>query len=239
MDSSKTNKREFEKLTEEIHDQLADFRKQKLALTASSSFQTQSVPLLHILSLFPEKIDIIFLDTGFLFPETHAFRKQLTRELGLKIRIERSDIPHSQQKDENGLFYYNSDTNYCCHLNKVVPMDRALKDYDVWISGVRADQSSARAGFDPIMETDKGILRYHPLLYWTNKMIYDYLRLYRLPKHPLHDEGYVSIGCMPCTVKWTDQNSRAGRWEGQKKTECGLHTDLAGQKDPSAKPEVV
>lgn len=221
-----TNIQEFEQLVSEIHTSIKDFRKRELKIVGSSSFQTQSVPLLHILSRFEEDLEIIFLDTGFLFPETHEFRKKLVREFGLKVRIERSDIPHSQQRDSNGLFYYNSDTDYCCHLNKVIPMDRALKEYDVWISGVRVDQSKTRAGFQPVMKGNNGIIRYHPMLYWTNKMIYDYIRLYDLPKHPLHDSGYVSIGCVPCTVSWQDATERSGRWEGQSKTECGLHTEL-------------
>src|SRR5699024_9578014 len=125
-------------------------------MVSSSSFQTQSIPLLHILSQYKNDVEIVFLDTGFLFPEIHAFRKQLVREMGLKERIERSDIPHSQQKNSEGIFYYNSDTNYCCHLNKVIPMDRVRKEYDIWISGVRADQSSTRASFDPVMVADNG-----------------------------------------------------------------------------------
>lgn len=221
-----TNIQEFEQIISEIHGTLEDFEAQGLKLVGSSSFQTQSVPLLHILSRFEKEIEIIFLDTGFLFPETHQFRKQLEREFGLKVRIERSDIPHSQQKDSNGLFYYNSDTDYCCHLNKVIPMERALKEYDVWISGVRMDQSEVRAGFQQVMEGKNGIIRFHPMLYWTQKMIYDYIRLYDLPKHPLHDAGYISIGCVPCTVSWQTASERSGRWEGQSKTECGLHTEL-------------
>jgi len=222
-----SNIKEFELITNEIHKKLKDFRDQGLKLVGSSSFQTQSVPLLHILSQFESKIEIIFLDTGFLHPETHQFRKELTRKFGLHIRIERSEIPHSQQRDSNGLFYYNTNTDYCCHLNKVIPMDRALREYDVWISGVRRDQSQTRAEFEPVMRGKNGITRYHPMLFWTQKMIYDYIRLFDLPKHPLHDKGYVSIGCVPCTVSWAQLTSeRGGRWEGLSKTECGLHTEL-------------
>lgn len=221
-----SNKQEFDGFVREIHDRLAVFHQHRMTMVSTSSFQTQSVPLLHILSQFEQEIEIVFLDTGYLFPETHAFRKQLVNELGIKVRIERSEIPHSQQINSDGIFYYNSDTDYCCHINKVIPMDRVLREYDVWISGVRADQSATRANFEPVMETEKGITRYHPMLYWTRKMIYDYIRIYDLPKHPLHDAGYKSIGCMPCTVSWADDMDREGRWQGQSKTECGLHTDL-------------
>lgn len=221
-----SNKQEFEILVDSIHSQLSDFERQGFSLVSSSSFQTQSIPLLHILSLYEKEIEVVFLDTGFLFPETHAFRKQLIKELGIKVRIERSDIPHSQQKNSDGIFYYNSDTDYCCHLNKVIPMDRVRQEYDIWISGVRADQSSTRAAFDPIMTADNGKIRYHPMLYWTSKMIYDYIREFDLPKHPLHDAGYKSIGCMPCTISWSEELNREGRWQGQSKNECGLHTEL-------------
>lgn len=220
------NKQEFGPLVDSVHQQLANFDLQGLTMVSSSSFQTQSIPLLHILSQYEKEIEIVFLDTGFLFPETHAFRKQLVRDLGLKVRITRSDIPHSQQKNSEGIFYYNSDTDYCCHLNKVIPMDRIRNEYDIWISGVRADQSSTRAGFEPIMVADNGKIRYHPMLYWTSKMVYDYIKEFDLPKHPLHDAGYKSIGCKPCTVSWTDEMNRNGRWAGQSKTECGLHTEL-------------
>ncbi len=217
---------EFSALVGDIHRQLDEFDQKGLSIVSSSSFQTQSIPLLHILAQYHKPIEVVFLDTGFLFPETHAFRKQLVRELGLHVRIERSDIPHSQQKNSEGIFYYNSDTDYCCHLNKVIPMDRVRKEFDIWISGVRADQSATRASFDPIMTADDGKIRYHPMLYWTSKMIYDYIKEYDLPKHPLHDAGYKSIGCMPCTVSWADEMNRDGRWAGQSKTECGLHTEL-------------
>lgn len=217
----------FSQLIESVHNQLAAFQSHHMTMVCSSSFQTQSVPLLHILSQYDKNIEVVFLDTGFLFPETIAFRQTLVDTFGLTVRIERSDIPHSQQMDASGLFYYNSDTDYCCHLNKVIPMDRVLKEYDVWINGVRADQSKVRANFEPVMETDKGIVRYHPMLYWTSKMIYDYIHAFDLPKHPLHDAGYKSIGCVPCTISWVDELGRDGRWQGQSKTECGLHTDLA------------
>lgn len=220
------NKQEFGSLVDSIHQQLSNFELQGFTMVSSSSFQTQSIPLLHILSQYEKEIEIVFLDTGFLFPETHEFRKQLVRDFGLKVRIERSDIPHSQQMNTEGIFYYNSDTDYCCHLNKVIPMDRVRKEYDVWISGVRADQSSTRAAFDPIMVSENGKIRYHPMLYWTSKMVYDYIKEFDLPKHPLHDAGYKSIGCVPCTVSWADEMDRNGRWQGQSKTECGLHTEL-------------
>lgn len=220
------HKQEFGPLVEAIHSQLDKFHRQGLTMVSSSSFQTQSIPLLHILSQYRPEIEVVFLDTGFLFPETHAFRKQLVRDMGLKVRIERSDIPHSQQKNADGIFYYNSDTDYCCHLNKVIPMDRVRREYDIWISGVRTDQSSTRAAFDPIMVANDGKIRYHPMLYWTSKMVYDYIKEFDLPKHPLHDAGYKSIGCVPCTVSWADDYERNGRWQGQSKTECGLHTEL-------------
>lgn len=212
----------------EIKKQLEKYRSKGLKIFASSSFQTQSVPLLHLLSIADSSIPIYFLNTGFHFSETLSFKEDLTQLLGLNVVDIKSNISKIQQRNENGRMLYTSDPDYCCYINKVQPMVPVLKEFDVWISGVRADQSANRKKMKTETDAQFGTLRYHPMLDWTSKMIYDYIREHKLPKHPLEDKGYFSIGCQPCTIKMeiNEEYGRDSRWFGMNKTECGIHTDL-------------
>jgi len=212
----------------EIKEQLEKYRSQGLKVFASSSFQTQSVPLLHLLSIADNSIPIYFLNTGFHFPESLMFKEELTELLGLNVMDIKSDVPKIQQRNENGRMLYTSDPDYCCYLNKVQPMEPVLKEFDVWISGVRADQSAHRMKMKAESEAQFGKLRYHPMLDWTSKMVYKYIKDHNLPKHPLEEKGYFSIGCQPCTkkIEIAVEDERDSRWFGMNKTECGIHTDL-------------
>jgi len=207
-----------------LSDYLGRFRKEGRRVFASSSFQTQSVPLLHLLSTHFPWVKIVFIDTGFLFAETYAFKKKLENEFSLNLITVKSTTSYAHQASAH-LFQYANDTAYCCHLNKVEPIETLLHPGDVWISGVRRDQTSVRKMME-VFETDKrGVLRLHPMLDWNAKNVYDYIRSFKLPKHPLELEGYVSIGCVPCTHKHSLDGTRGGRWVGSAKTECGLHTN--------------
>lgn len=200
------------------------FEKEKRRIFATSSFQTQSVPLLHIISKNFPKTPILFIDTGFLFPETYAFKDRLQKELGLDVISLKSQIALSQQQDPNtGFFQYAIDPDKCCHINKVAPLESYQKKGDVWISGVRRDQTSVRNKMELVEYSKNEIIKYHPMLEWSAKDIYQYIALHNLPKHPLENEGYHSIGCEPCTHKIILEENRGGRWVGSKKTECGLH----------------
>ncbi len=122
---------------------------------------------------------------------------------------------------------FASDPDYCCYLNKVAPLEPILAEHDVWINGVRADQGEVRKNFQIEEKSKFGVIRFHPMLDWTGKIIYQYLSEHQLPRHPLEDKGYLSIGCEPCTRKLDfETDSRGGRWYGLKKTECGLNTEL-------------
>ena len=197
----------------------------------SSSFQTQSIPLLHIISKIDRGIPIYFLNTGYHFPETISFKVEIGDLLGLNVIDLRSSIPKTHQRNDKGNLLFTSDPDYCCYLNKVQLLEPILIEHDVWISGVRADQSSNREAFKIIDKGPFNTLRYHPLLNWTKEDIYEYIEEYKLPRHPLDRQGYSSIGCMPCTRKASQNsiNERYGRWQGLNKTECGLHTELAGE----------
>ena len=218
-----------EKYFTEIKEQIEKYKAKNLKIFASSSFQTQSVVLLHILSEIDNSIPIYFLNTGYHFPDTLAYRDLLAELLKLNVINLVSDIPKIQQKNEKGNLLFTSDPDYCCYLNKVQPLEPVLKEKDVWISGVRADQSATRQKMNREGKAQYDVFRYHPMLGWTSKMIYDYIREKNLPKHPLEEKGYMSIGCQPCTIKMEidpNDNSRSGRWFGMQKTECGIHTDL-------------
>jgi phosphoadenosine phosphosulfate reductase len=211
-------------------ERLAAYREQGLKVFASSSFQTHSIPMLHLISEIDRDIPVVFLQTGFHFPETLAFRDQIVEQLGLTLINVESAIPKLAQRDATGRFHFASDPTYCCYLNKTKPMEPILGQYDVWITGVRRDQNNIRKQFELEAPGPFDTLRFHPMLDWNNKMIHQYRRLHQLPPHPLEAQGYLSIGCGPCTQKFNlgGENDRGGRWAGLKKTECGLHTDLAG-----------
>ncbi|AOW21171.1 phosphoadenylyl-sulfate reductase [Urechidicola croceus] len=219
----------FDKDILRIEKELLEFSKKGLKIFLTSSFQTHSIPLLHLISRLNVKVDIYFINTGFHFVETHNFKDTISKQFKINIKSIESPISKINQTDKKGFFYYTSDTNYCCHLNKVLPTEKLLDKYDVWISGVRKDQNSFRKDLSKVEATPNGKLRYHPILDWNSKKIFNYRKKYNLPSHPLEEKGYFSIGCQPCTVSiknMIDDQNREGRWVGQNKTECGLHTNL-------------
>jgi phosphoadenosine phosphosulfate reductase len=212
---------------EEIKSYLENYRKERKKVFATSSFQTHSIPLLHIISRIDKDIPIFFINTGFHFPETVKFRDQIIEQLGLKMVDLHSMVSRNLQRDQKGQFYFTSDPDYCCFLNKTQPMEPILGEYDIWINGIRGDQNANRKNMQIEQDAPRGSKRFHPMLDWTSKMIYEYSKEFNLPKHPLENQGYLSIGCEPCTRKVDLSNDRSGRWFGLNKTECGLHTDLA------------
>ncbi len=196
------------------------------SLFATSSLQSHSIPLLHIIARSEVEIPVYCLNTGFLFPETLAFKDALSERLGIHIQTISSETPRHLQRDRLGNCYFTSNPDYCCHLNKVEPTARLLEKYHVWVNGVRADQNLNRRNMKRFQSTNQGAMRYHPMLDWTAREIFDYIRKHDLPRHPLDSQGYTSIGCEPCTRKTDLNDPRAARWFGLSKTECGLHTDL-------------
>jgi phosphoadenosine phosphosulfate reductase len=201
-------------------------------IALSSSFQTQSVPLLHMASLIRRDILIFFLDTGYHFWETHMFREQLASHWQLNVL----DLYRDTRWDEFARNRTRSlpvdDPNLCCFIHKVQPMQKALKDMKAWISGIRRDQTAVRAHAKILELQDDGLLKINPLLNWTKEDIKKYSQEHRLPAHPLLQRGYRSIGCSPCTIAiGVNDDERAGRWAGRGKVECGLHTDMFRHKD--------
>ncbi len=186
--------------------------------------------MLHILSRIDNNIPVVFINTGYHFPETVAFKDKIAQEFGLNVVDLKSDVPKFMQRGLDGRLLFASDPDHCCYLNKTQPVDGLLMRYDVWINGVRADQSAVRKAMKVEQEAPHNSVRFHPMLDWSAKMIYEYQKQFNLPKHPLESKGYLSVGCEPCTRKIDpEMMEREARWFGMNKVECGLHTDLVGK----------
>ena len=223
--------RYFAEKTSAIEQQINMFLDDGLKLFVGSSFQTHSIPLLHILSRISSQIPVYFINTGFHFPETIVYKEQIAGLLGIDVIDTRPVVCKSLQCDADGNLYFVSDPDHCCYLNKIQPLEPVLIAHDIWINGVRADQSAHRKQLRSIEQGRFDTRRYHPMLNWTSKEIFYYRKLFSLPPHPLDEQGYLSIGCEPCTRKVDPSaDERQGRWFGMKKTECGLHTDLIEKK---------
>lgn len=210
----------------EIHQKLSEYHAAGKTLFVTTSFQTHSIPLLHILSTANVPFDVLFINTGFHFAETVSFRDEVTKLLGLNTIDVRPLVSKNNQKDSDGQFYFVTDPDYCCYLNKTQPLEPYLKQYDVWVNGVRADQSAVRKAMKKEQAAPFNTLRFHPMLDWSIKEVYAYKKENQLPEHPLDKKGFQSIGCVPCTQKFDLNDERAARWFGMNKTECGLHADL-------------
>ncbi len=217
---------------EEFKTKIEEYESRGLRLFATSSFQTHSIVMLHLLSKVNKNIPVYFINTGYLFPETIEYKDKIVELFDLNVIDTYPLIPKSQQKDELGNLLFTTDPDYCCYINKVQPLEPVLLQHDVWINGVRADQTEVRKNFKVEQPAKHGVLRFHPMLDWTKRDIYRYIKEHNLPKHPLEEKGYASIGCEPCTRKLdlSTLDERSARWFGLKKTECGLNTDLVENK---------
>ncbi len=216
----------FERIKEKVEDYLSKGKR----IFTSSSFQTHSIPLLHIISKVDPSIPVYFLNTGYHFPETIEFRDQIVDQFQLNLIDLKPDTPKIMQLGPDGKLLFTSDPDHCCYLNKTQPMEKVLMHYDVWINGIRAEQNSFRSAMKEEEVAKYNVIRYHPMINWTNKEIFEYRKKYDLPEHPLEAKGYFSIGCEPCTRKLDlEMQDREARWFGLNKTECGLNTDLVNK----------
>jgi phosphoadenosine phosphosulfate reductase len=196
--------------------------RERLALV--SSFGTESAALLKVMADVDPAIPVVFLDTGWLFEETLAYRDTLVATLGLKdVRsIKPAEETLSREDPERDLWF--SDPDACCRIRKVEPLARALKPFDAWINGRKRFQGNARADI-PVVEDDGTRLKFNPFANVSREELDAIFVRAKLPRHPLAASGFLSVGCMPCTSRTAEgEDARAGRWRGRAKTECGIHT---------------
>lgn len=195
--------------------------KGKLAIV--SSFGIESAVLLHLVATVDRTLPVIFLDTGWHFPETRAYRDVLADHLGLHdVRSIRPSAQSLASADpEKDLWSQNP--NECCRLRKVVPLAAALDPFDAWTTGRKRFHGGTRGAL-PIVEADGQRLKFNPFASVSPKEIAARFRLANLPPHPLGIAGYLSVGCLPCSTRSQDgEGVRDGRWRGRGKTECGIH----------------
>jgi phosphoadenosine phosphosulfate reductase len=193
-------------------------------LALVSSFGTESAALLKVMADVDPAIPVIFLDTGWLFEETLAYRDTLIATLGLRdVRsIKPSEEALSREDPDRELWF--SDPDACCRIRKVEPLARALAPFTAWINGRKRFQGGLRAAI-PVVEQDGARLKFNPFANVTREQIEAIYAEAKLPPHPLVASGFLSVGCMPCTSRTSpDEDARAGRWRGRPKTECGIHT---------------
>jgi phosphoadenosine phosphosulfate reductase len=196
-------------------------------LLFTSSFGAGSGVLLHLWSQVAPKLPVIFIDTGFLFDETLAYRDALAKKLGLRVEVARPAVPQDEFLWQHGADIMARDPDFCCSINKVAPIKPYLANALGWVSGLRRDQSRARDHVPILLPTEEGPVKVHPLATMTRMEAQAYMEKHGIPEHPLTAKRYLSIGCWPCTAPVAPgDDERAGRWAGRGKTECGLHTLL-------------
>ena len=189
-----------------------------------SSFGAESVVLLHLVSVIAPETPVLFIDTRMLFPETLEYQRQVAESLHLcDLRTIRAAQPRVAFEDpDNTLHQFNTDA--CCNVRKVEPLERALSGFDGWITGRKRYQGAGREAVEFFEAEGDLRIKVNPLAHWGRDDIEDYMVNNRLPRHPLVAQGYPSIGCWPCTSKVAaGEDPRAGRWRGTKKVECGIH----------------
>ena len=194
----------------------------RLALV--SSFGTESAALLKVMADVDPAIPVVFLDTGWLFEETLAYRDTLIAKLGLRDVRSIKPLEEALTREDPERELWFSDPDACCRIRKVEPLARALAPFSAWINGRKRFQGRARAAI-PVVEDDGTKLKFNPFANVSREEIEAIYKLAKLPPHPLVASGYLSVGCMPCSSRTSaDEDARAGRWRGRAKTECGIHS---------------
>ena len=192
-------------------------------LVVASSMADEVVA--HLASQAVPGIDVVFLDTGYHFPETIEFRRQVQQRLDVSIIDITPELTVAEQDAAYGPQLHGRDPDACCAMRKVEPLHRALDPYDAWISGVRREESASRVGTAVVgWDAARSKVKVNPIAAWTQAQVDDYAATYGLRHNPLRQLGFASIGCAPCTrTVAPGEDPRAGRWAGFTKTECGLH----------------
>lgn len=194
-------------------------------LTFSTGFGVEGCVLIDLIARNGLPIDICTLDTGLLWPETYELWRRLEARYGLRIRAIEPEQTVDAQAAAHGPSLWERDPDRCCDLRKVRTLHRALAGHDAWVTAIRRDQTAARANAEHFENDPRfNVVKVNPLLAWTTRDIWDHVHRHHVPYNPLHDQGFTSIGCQPCTSPvGVGEDPRAGRWRGRAKTECGLH----------------
>ena len=206
-------------------------------LAQGTGFGPSGIVIMHMLADLRPGTTVFYLDTDLLFPETYELCDDLDEQLDVDVTRVHGGLSLDEQAEQEGDELWNRNPNRCCFLRKVKPLKNFLADRRAWITGVRRDQSEARADADILSwEPQYGVFKINPLANWTQKEVWKYLFEHNLPYNPKHDQGYPSLGCVPCTepVEGADGYSREGRWGDADKTECGLHTSLGEEESQAA-----
>lgn len=191
----------------------------------STGFGPTGLVLMHKFSMIKPGVKVFYLDTDLLFDETYKLIDRLHHTLDIEITHVRSHLSLEEQERQYGKELWKTDPDKCCYLRKVLPLRAFLHDKQAWITGIRRDQSASRRNIPVIEKNDQyDVVKINPLAFWSEEEIWSYIHLNNIPYNELHDDGYTSIGCVPCTkpVK-PGEDLRAGRWAGMNKTECGIH----------------
>lgn len=196
-------------------------------IAIASAFQAEGTCVMHMAARIRPDVPVLFLETGFHFAETLAFRDRIAERLGVRVVDLVGEHTPESQAEKFGPRLFERDPDRCCDLNKVQPMLEALRDLDAWVTAFRRDSSPTRAT-SPIvdryeLEPGRWMVKVNPVATWTRWDTWTYLREHDLPHNPLYDLGYASIGCAPCTrMQFPGEPERAGRWAGLSKWECGI-----------------
>jgi phosphoadenosine phosphosulfate reductase len=195
-------------------------------LTMATAFGAEGCVLIHLLAEIDPKVRVFNLDTGYQFAETLALRDRIRERYGIDVELVGADTTTAEYENQHGGPVYVSHPDQCCYDRKIVPLRRALVGYEAWITAIRADQSSSRGGAGVVgVDRKFGLVKVNPLLNWTRRDVWAFIATHKVPYNPLHDQGYTSIGCWPCTrAVAAGDEERSGRWAGHAKTECGLHS---------------
>jgi phosphoadenosine phosphosulfate reductase len=195
-------------------------------LTMATAFGPEGCVILSMLAKIEPRVYVFNLDTGYQFKETLELRDRIAEKYGIEVELARPELSVEEYEKLHGGPLYKTNSDKCCGDRKISVLRRSIRGYQAWMSGIRRDQSPHRATA-PIVGWDKkfGLVKVSPLANWTKKDVWQRIMEEDVPYNPLHDQGYPSVGCWPCTrAVLFGEDERAGRWSGTAKTECGLHT---------------
>jgi phosphoadenosine phosphosulfate reductase len=194
-------------------------------LTMATAFGAEGCCLIHMLAEIAPWLRVFNLETGYQFPETLQLRDRIKERYGIEVEFIYPEMTVAEYEAEHGGPLYRIRPDQCCHDRKMLPLRRAVVGFEAWVSAIRRDQTAHRAAAGVVgWDAKFGLVKVNPLLAWTRKDIWDFIVKNDVPYNPLHDRGYPSIGCWPCTQPvGAGEDERAGRWAGTAKKECGLH----------------